>query len=317
MSDTKNHTQHSEQAIVPVPVFTTQTAEEAIVITQTPSRATTLEQDASEPFRIVLLGDIVGRPGRAALKKDLQKLRDSKGVDLVIAQSENLAHGFGITPETITDIMSSGVDVATGGNHTWKNSAGVQLLASGAEPTVLRPANAAATLAGPTHVRVRVPGMKHDIVISCLLGQVFMKDIVASPFETATALFETYKEESVHYIFDLHAEATGEKRIFGHFVDGKALVVVGTHTHVQTADEEILEKGTAYITDLGFTGALDSSLGMRRDLVMKKVALKEDVSLEPATEAGDTVIHGVLVTLDRTTEQPTQIERIAIISREK
>lgn len=300
----------TEQAIVPVPVFAVISKNDAVVIAPQKARQAVLDTDQSEPLRILLIGDIVGRPGRAAVSRVVAQIKKERGIDLVIAQTENMAHGFGITPDTITEIKTAGVDVFTGGNHTWKNAAGVQLLKSGIEPTVVRPANAKATLAGPTHTRVRVHGFKKDIVVSCLLGQVFMKDAVASPFETADALFAAYENESVHAIFDLHAEATGEKRVFGYYVDGRALAVVGTHTHVQTADEQVLENNTAYITDLGFTGALNSSLGMRRDLVTQKVAHKKDISLEPPEDIEDTVLQGVLITIDRITEQAIAVERV-------
>lgn len=304
----------TEQAIVPVPVFTVIPKNDAVVIAPQNERKIALDANPSEPLRILLIGDIVGRPGRAAVSRAVAQIKKERGIDLVIAQTENMAHGFGITPDTIAEIKTAGVDVFTGGNHTWKNAAGVQLLKSGVEPTAVRPANAKATLTGPTHTRVRVHGFKKDIVVSCLLGQVFMKDAVASPFETADALFAAYENESVHTIFDLHAEATGEKRIFGYYVDGRALAVVGTHTHIQTADEQVLENNTAYITDLGFTGALDSSLGMRRDLVMQKVAHKNDVSLEPPEDVESTILQGIVITIDRATEKTTSIERVQHIN---
>ena len=305
-------TQNNEQAIVPIPVFTAIPETAAVVITPAPERKTTLENNTKEPLRILFIGDVVGKPGRAAMTQELQRLKQERGIDLVIAQSENLAHGFGITPDTIAELQQAGVDVFTGGNHTWKNAAGVQLLASGAAPTVLRPANAAVTLAGPGHTRVSVHGFSKDIIVSCLLGEVFMKDTVASPFETADALIAAYSAESAHFLFDLHAEATGEKRVFGYYVDGRALAVVGTHTHVQTADEQILANGTAFITDLGFTGAQDSSIGMRRDIAMKKVAYKQDVSLEPPDDSEHSIIQGALITVDRETEKTSAIERVQL-----
>lgn len=312
-----DNSRNNEQAPleVPVPVFTVIPTTDAVVIEPTAERKATLDANANEPLHILLIGDIVGRPGRIALKNELQKLKHNRGIDLVIAQSENLAHGFGITPDTIAELQQTGVDVFTGGNHTWENAAGVQLLASKKHPTVLRPANADKALAGPTHTRIRVHGFTKDIVISCLLGQVFMKDTVASPFETADALIATYADENVHTIFDLHAEATGEKRVFGYYTDGRALAVVGTHTHVQTADEQILEEGTVFITDLGFTGALDSSIGMRRDIAIKKVAYKQDVSLEPPDNATETIVQGLLITIERETEKASSIERIQLTSR--
>ncbi len=302
--------QNSEQAIVPVPVFTALSAEQAVIIHPSAERKETLDSNPTEPLRILCIGDIVGKPGRAAIAETLAHLKRERGIDLVIVQTENLAHGFGITPDTIAELQEAGADVCTGGNHTWKNAAGVQLLASGTQPTVVRPANADAALAGPTHTRVRVHGFKKDIIVSCLLGEVFMKDLVASPFETADALIGAYANESVHVLFDLHAEATGEKRVFGYYVDGRALAVVGTHTHVQTADEQILENGTAFITDLGFTGAKNSSIGMRRDIAMKKVAHKQDVSLEPPDDADELIVQGMLITLDRVTENVSAVERI-------
>lgn len=257
-------------------------------------------------MNILFFGDVVGKPGRTALHKLLPELRKKYSADFVIANVENLAHGFGITPETITELRDLGVDFFTSGNHIWKNSKGVGLLQS-LPNDIIRPANALTNQPGRDYALVDVGGVKLFIVN--FLGQVFMPDQSESPFKFFDSLYTQYGNDVIT-IVDFHAEATGEKRAFAWYVDGRASVVVGTHTHVQTADEEIMPGGTAYISDLGMTGALSSSLGMDKDLVIQKVAHGLDISLEPPENPVGVVASGIVVEIDTQTKKATRIERI-------
>ncbi|MBI2410631.1 MAG: YmdB family metallophosphoesterase [Candidatus Kerfeldbacteria bacterium] len=259
-------------------------------------------------MNILLFGDVVGKPGRIALKKAVPELRKKHGVDFVIANVENLAHGFGITPDTIQELRDAEVDFFTSGNHVWKNEKGAQLLQANPR-NILRPANYPADRPGRGWSSVIVGGTA--LCIINLMGQVFMPDEknITSPFTAFDELYAAHGKDAIT-IVDLHAEATGEKRAFGWYVDGRASVVVGTHTHVQTADEQILTQGTAYISDLGMTGATDSSLGMNKELVIKKVAQGLDISLEPPENPREVVASGVLVSINTTTKRAENICRI-------
>lgn len=259
-------------------------------------------------MNILLFGDVVGKPGRRALIESVPQLRKQHGVDLVIANVENMAHGFGITPSTIEELEQAGVDYFTSGNHIWKNNKGVEYLQMNPE-NVIRPANVSGELPGSGFVRTTVNGI--PVLIINLLGEVFieMEEPVQSPFDTFEQLYAEHGKDAL-VILDFHAEATGEKRIMGWHVDGRASVVVGTHTHVQTADEQILPQGTAYITDLGFCGAVDSSLGMRKDLVYQKVVKGVEISLEPPENPSELVASGVLVRVNDSTHKAEKIARI-------
>lgn len=263
-------------------------------------------------MRIAFFGDVVGKPGRRALAAVVPQLRTEREVDLVLANVENSAHGFGITPGIIEELHDVGVDLFTGGNHTWKNKAGSRFLEAMPE-TVLRPANYVEELPGRGWTRFEKDGV--PVLVVNLLGEVFMKNQeVESPFEWFDKIYEEHGKDAV-VIVDLHAEATGEKRAFGWYVQDRAALVVGTHTHVPTCDTQILTDaaaagGTAYVTDLGMTGAVYSSLGMDVELVLKKVAQKIDVSLEPPIDPKQVVASGILATIDKNTRRALSIERI-------
>jgi 2',3'-cyclic-nucleotide 2'-phosphodiesterase len=297
----------------PTPQAPLLSARQPIALTLPEWREEQIAADPNTPIGILMIGDIVGRPGRETIAALLPDLRKEFGVDLVVANIENLAHGFGITPDTVADLERTGVDLFTGGNHTWKNAAGFQWLTNEEPPHVVRPANIVAERPGADHAVVELPHCDKPVILLNLLGEVFMKDPVHSLYQTFDSLYALYGSDAL-YIVDLHAEATGEKRILGWHTDGRASIIVGTHTHIPTADEIIQPQGTAYISDLGFTGAVDSSLGMRTDLVMRKVVYKEDVSLEPPEHANAGVLHGLFVQLNRQTGAVTRIERLKKIA---
>lgn len=258
-------------------------------------------------MNILLFGDVVGKPGRAALKAAVPALRKQYDADCVIANVENLAHGFGITPETLLELKECGVDVFTTGNHVWKNSKGVAFLKTNPE-NVLRPANYDPTLPGRGWTILEFNGQR--VCIINMLGSVFMKDeVVLSPFKTVDAIL-TKEAVDAMVIMDFHAEATGEKRSMSWYLDGRASILVGTHTHVQTADDQILPQGLGYITDLGMCGATDSSLGMDKSLVLQKNVGDVDISLEPPENPREVVASGIFVTVDPATRRTTHIERI-------
>lgn len=260
-------------------------------------------------MNILFLGDVVGKPGRHALSAGLPALRQELKVDVVIANAENLAHGFGVTPDTIAELTAAGVDVCTSGNHVWKNEKGFKLLAENPQ-NIIRPANYTANLPGRGWTIFTV-GATELLVIN-LLGKVFIEDEnnpVASPYAIFDQIYGQHGQNRI-VIVDFHAEATGEKKALSWHADGRAALIGGTHTHILTADEQIMPKGTAYITDLGMVGAANSSLGMDKNLVLQKNVLGMDVSLEPPSEAREAVAQGVLATIDPTTKKATKITRI-------
>lgn len=260
-------------------------------------------------MRILFFGDIVGRPGRTGIKSLLPQLQEEFSPDLVIANVENMAHGYGITPETIVEMQDAGVHVFTLGNHAWKNAQGVQLL-QGNPSSIARPANTPSQdIPGRSFVETEINGKR--VVVLNLLGRVMMPDEATSPFDYFDAFYEEQSLEDAIVIVDLHAEATGEKRIFGWHVNGRASVVVGTHTHVPTADQQILpEGGTGYVTDLGMVGARNSSIGMEKSLVRKKVIEELPVNLEPPVDVEEVEVGSVLFDIDEATGNTTHIERI-------
>ncbi len=259
-----------------------------------------------EIFTVLFFGDVVGKPGRIALQKILPDVRNEFNADLVIANVENLAHGFGITPETIQELRDAGVDLFTSGNHIWDNEKGNQLLAQQPED-IIRPVNCHAALPGRGWLKTEVRGV--PVLLINLLGEVFMEEDATSPFNAFDELFKQHGDGAITLV-DFHAEATGEKRALGWYADGRASLIVGTHTHVQTADEEILPNGTGYISDLGICGATRSSLGMDKNLVVQKVAKHVELNLEPPKQPEGVMLNGIAVRIDCATRRCESVVRI-------
>lgn len=258
--------------------------------------------------RVAFFGDIVGRPGRTALKARLPLLKEKLALDAVIANAENAAGGIGITRETLREVFSAGVDVATGGNHTWRNQEVYSALDE--DKRVVRPANVFPGAPGRGFTVRELPSGARFAVIN-LLGRSFM-DGCDCPFRTVDAVLETLPEEVTLRFVDFHAEATSEKRAMAFHLDGRVSAVVGTHTHVQTADAAIFPKGTAYITDLGMCGAESPSvLGMEPGGVLKRFVTGLPVRFKAA--AGEGALNGLLGVFNR---QTGKAEQVAII-REK
>jgi hypothetical protein len=219
----------------------------------------------AESLNILAIGDIMGRPGRNILKSRLQGLKDIHRVDFVIANGENVSGGRSITPQNFAELSALGIHVFTSGNHIWDNKEVYTIIDR--EPGLLRPANYPEGVAGKGFCIKTMKGVR--ICVINLLGRLFLQS-VDCPFRAFDRIYEQVKELSDIIVVDFHAEATSEKRAFGWYVDGRASFVFGTHTHVQTADEEILERGTGYITDAGMTGAFDSVIGMNKHMAIDR-----------------------------------------------
>lgn len=257
-------------------------------------------------MKILFFGDLVGKPGRRALAEAIPALREKHSPDAIFANIENSAHGFGVTPEIIEELQKVGVDYFTSGNHIWKNSKGIRLLEQNPEFLVV-PENYVEDLPGRPFTKVHIAG--HDVLIINLIGSVFMAGDIRSPFDAFDKIVAEHGKGAI-VIVDFHAEATGEKRAMSWYIDGRASLLVGTHTHIQTSDEQILPKGLGYITDLGMSGATESSLGMDKNLVIQKVAQGMELHLEPPIKPKKVVASGIVVTIDPTSRKAVFIERV-------
>lgn len=259
------------------------------------------------PVNILFIGDIVGSPGRQALVRELHRLVDHHRVDLVVANGENSAGGFGITEETAKELFSLGIDVLTSGNHIWDKRESFSFI--GREERLVRPANYPPGTVGRGSTVVRTAGGV-PVGILNLEGRVFMNNLDC-PFRVADQEIERLKESTSLVFVDFHAEATSEKIALGWYLDGKVSAVVGTHTHVQTADERILPGGTAYITDAGMTGSFDSVIGVRKELAVERFVTQMPVRFEVAKK--DVRLNGVVIGVDPVNGRALSIERISLI----
>jgi metallophosphoesterase (TIGR00282 family) len=256
--------------------------------------------------RLLFVGDVVGRPGRTALKNLLPRLVDRKRVDYVVVNVENAAGGYGITPEVMAEIDELPIDCYTSGNHIWDKKEGVGLLDR--EPRLLRPANYPAGNPGKgVYVGETAAGV--PVAVLNLEGRVFMSDL-DSPFQAADRLLAELRRDVKIVVVDFHADATSEKQALGFYLDGRVSAVLGTHTHVPTADERILPGGTALLTDVGMTGPYESIIGMRTDRVLKRFLLQISVPLEVAKR--DVRLAAAVVDIDETTGHAQGIERLLI-----
>jgi len=256
-------------------------------------------------MKILFIGDIVGSPGRAAVKAVVPRLREKYGLDMVIANAENSAGGSGITPRTARDLFQSHCDVLTSGDHVWRRPEVIELLNK--EANILRPANFPKVTPGRGSVVFKT-GKGLKVGVLCLLGKVFVEAMVDSPFRSAQEEVASLRQETPMVIVDMHAEATSEKVAMGWFLDGEVSAVVGTHTHIQTADERILPHGTAYITDVGMTGPYDSVIGRKKDKIIERFLTGMPTRFELGTE--DVALCGVVLEIDEKTGKALSIERI-------
>jgi metallophosphoesterase (TIGR00282 family) len=261
-------------------------------------------------MNILFIGDIVGRPGRDLLRVGLAALVTRHAIDLVVANAENAAGGFGITREIGDELMQRGVDVMTSGNHIWDKKEAIDYI--GAEARLLRPANFPAGVPGRGSYVARAADGRTVGVIN-LMGRIFMTPL-DDPFAIALNEIAAVRERARIVLVDFHAEATSEKLAMGWHLDGRVTAVVGTHTHVQTADERVLPGGTAYITDVGMTGPHDGIIGVEREAALSRFRTGMPSRFDTAT--GDPRLHAVVVTADDQTGRATAIERISATRRE-
>jgi len=256
-------------------------------------------------MRILFIGDIVGKPGRDLLRKGLRSLVDHFGVEFVIANVENSAAGFGITKDIGDSIVEWGVDVMTSGNHIWDKKEVLDYIPT--EPRLLRPANYPAGVPG-RGAHVVQSGDGRSVGVINVMGRVFMLNI-DDPFQIVLREIEAMRARTRIIIVDFHAEATSEKIAMGWHLDGKVTLVVGTHTHVQTADERILPNGTAYLTDAGMTGPHDGIIGMEREPSLARFLNGMPSRFEPAT--GNPRLNGVIVDADDKTGRAVAVRRVS------
>ena len=257
-------------------------------------------------MRILFIGDIVGRPGRELVRQGLGPLVEYHAIDLVIANAENSAAGFGITREIGDQLLEWGVDVMTSGNHIWDKKEALDYI--GAEPRLLRPANYPAGAPGNGSYLARTRDGRSVGVVN-VMGRVFMLNI-DDPFTVVLREIAALKERTRIVFVDFHAEATSEKIAMGWHLDGKVTAMVGTHTHVQTADERILPKGTAYLTDVGMTGPHDSIIGVDIQAALGKFLTALPARFETATE--NPRLNAVIIEADEQTGLATDIERLSL-----
>ena len=261
--------------------------------------------------RVLLLGDIVGAPGRAIFQKHIAELKRKYAIDAIIVNGENSARGRGITSRIMKFFRHNGVDVVTSGNHIWRFQEINSYLDT--HDDLLRPENYPTGCPGSGLTTFKCG----DITIGVLnlQGRVFMRDNVDCPFRTAQSALSFLKSKTNLIVVDFHAEATSEKMAMGYFLDGKVSAVVGTHTHVQTTDNRILPKGTAVISDLGMSGALNSMIGMKKEPIIQNFLKQMPVKFVVDRE-GPMLLCGVWVEIDTATGKALKIERIRIVDEE-
>jgi metallophosphoesterase (TIGR00282 family) len=257
--------------------------------------------------KLLFIGDIVGRQGRDLVRRHVRALAAAHGADLVIANGENAAGGAGITRENMLEILGAGVDVITTGNHVWDKRETLEFI--GNEPRLLRPANYPdGTPGGGSCVVHAGNGVRVGVVN--VMGRLFMASI-DDPFRIAVREIARVKEAGAQVVFvDMHAETTSEKIALCYHLDGQAAAVIGTHTHVQTADERILAGGTACLTDAGMTGPHDGVIGIEKDSIIARFVTGLPGRYE--TASGDPRLNGVLITVDPATGRATGIERVSL-----
>ncbi len=262
-----------------------------------------------ESFKVLIIGDVIGKPGRGFLNKYINAIKTKNNIDFIIANGENCAGGFGITQKIADHLFELGVDVITSGNHIWKNKDIFNFIND--TKNVLRPLNYPDQSYGDGYNIFEKNGLK--ILVVNLLGRINLLE-VDCPFHKIDALFKKLDRNDYDIsVIDFHAETTSEKVALGWYLDGKASAVVGTHTHVQTADERILPKGTAYITDVGMTGSFDSVLGVDKDKIISHFLTRMPIKFKIATD--NIGMNSVLIEFNKTAKKVLKIERLNIYDK--
>ncbi len=257
-------------------------------------------------MKILFIGDIVGSPGRMAVREMLPGLMAKKKIDFVIANCENVAAGFGVTKNVVDELFKYHIDVLTSDNHIWNKKEVLDFI--GDYKNLLRPANYPSATPGAGTVLVSLPSGESIGVLN-LVGRIFMHPSDC-PFMTAKKMVEELREKTHMIIVDIHAEATSEKRALGWYLDGQVSAVLGTHTHVQTADEEILPQGTAYISDVGMTGPFDSVIGIKKEAIIERFLTQMPNKFDLAKD--DIRMQGVVINIDESSGKAVSIERVSL-----
>ncbi len=255
-------------------------------------------------MRVLFIGDVVGEPGRRAIKELLPEIKKKDKVEFVIANGENAAGGSGITPALANELFGYGVDVLTSGDHIWKKKEIIEYLDT--DPRIVRPANYPSGVPGSGSTVVESESGTAVGVIN-LIGRVFMQALEC-PFKIAKQEIAKIKNKARVIIVDIHAEATSEKIALGWYLDGEVSAIVGTHTHVQTADEKILPGGTAFISDAGMTGPFDGVIGRKKEQILTRFLTQTPIKFEMAE--GDIQLHGVILDIDDKTGKAESIKRV-------
>ncbi|MBP1751634.1 MAG: metallophosphoesterase [Geobacteraceae bacterium] len=258
------------------------------------------------PVKILFISDIVGKPGRQAVSSELHRIVDRHSIDLVSANGENAAGGFGITADIAGELYEQGVHVITSGNHIWDKRDSYEFI--NREERIVRPANYPDGAPGRGSAIVKTAGGVKVAVLN-LEGRVFMNNLEC-PFRVADREIARLREITPIILVDFHAEATSEKLTLGWYLNGRVSAVIGTHTHVQTSDERVLPGGTAYITDAGMTGSFDSVIGIKKELAMEKFISQLPVRFEVAKK--DIRVNAVVVEIDENSGKALGIERLSI-----
>ncbi|MDI6704321.1 MAG: TIGR00282 family metallophosphoesterase [bacterium] len=257
-------------------------------------------------MKVLVIGDVVGRTGREVVSKVLHRIRQEKEIDFVIANSENAAGGFGLTPKIANQLFDLEIDLLTTGNHIWNRKEIYNIIDE--EERILRPLNYPPGVPGRGSVIVEVKDGTLLGVIN-LAGRVFVQELDC-PFRAVKQELKKIKKKTRNILVDIHGEATSEKVALGWFLDGEVSAVIGTHTHVQTSDERILPEGTAYITDVGMTGPRNSVIGIKKDIIIKRFLTQIPIRLDVAKDKGQ--FQGVVVEIDTTTGCAKGVERIKL-----
>ncbi len=256
-------------------------------------------------MKVLMIGDVVARPGRLAVLERIQDLREQHAIDLAVMNAENVAGGFSITPRLADELFESGIDVMTSGNHIFDKREVIPYIDK--QPRLLRPANYPPGTPGKGMWVGEVRGTQ--VAVLSLMGRVFMPP-ADDPFRAADELINSLSPEVKVRLVDMHCEATSEKVAMGWYLDGRASAVVGTHTHVQTADERILTDGTAYLTDIGMTGSYSGVIGMDRKDVLARFTSVTTKRAEHST--GDVRICAAVIDIDETTGRAREISRLSL-----
>lgn len=256
-------------------------------------------------MKLLFIGDVVGEQGRSVLARHLSQIVARHGVDCVVVNGENAAGGFGITPKIAEAFFELGVHAITTGNHVWDKKEILDYIVG--QPRLLRPANYPAAAPGAGSVLVEANG--HQVGVIQVMGRVFMP-MTDCPFQAVRREVEYLRSETKIIFVDIHAETTSEKRAMGWYLDGEVSAVMGSHTHVQTADEEILPKGTGYLTDAGMTGPYHSVIGIQREASLQRFLTGMPARFEVA--GGPCMINGAVVEIDAETGRATAVERVLV-----